>query len=146
MTYRKAKQDSVRSPSYIFDWVRSTFGKFYDPVPYRPKFDLKKHKDALTTEWKQVNYANIPFSEAKKFILKGYEQYKKGRTVIMLVKTDVLSTSYFSKCPGAEIKFFMKPVIFPPHQQAPRFNVCLLIWRAGKRSKSYSFFNNTKNT
>ena len=143
MTYQKAKQDSVRSPDYILKWVRSEFGKFFDPVPYRTDFDPKIHKNALTTEWRKLNYANVPFSEAKKFVLKGFEEYKKGRTVIMLVKTDVLSTLYFQKCSGAEIKFFMKPVIFPPHRVAPRFHVCLLTLRANKRSHKYSFFKNT---
>ena len=139
-TAAKARQDSVRTPKNILKWVRKKFGKYYDPVPYNPSFNSKKDKDALITEWGQTNFVNPPFSRTVKFVEKSFEQYKKGKTVIILVKTDVLGSKYFSKYRGCEIVLFPEPVVFPGFSNAPRFHVCLLIYRAGKRSSKYSFF------
>lgn len=135
-----AKKDSVRSPKYILDWVRRTFGKFHDPVPYNPKWDPATHADALKTEWKKLSYVNPPFSKGYLFLKKACLEWKKGKTVILLIKLDTLGRKNFSACKGAEIVFFRKPVIFPPHERAPRFGVCLLIFRANKTSTKYSFF------
>ena len=136
----EARKDSVRTPPYILKWVRKKFGKYYDPVPYNPSFDPKKNKDALTTEWKAVNYVNPPYSKASQFVRKGYEQYRTGKTVVLLVKTNVLGTKTFSECPGAEIVLFPEAVVFPGYSGTPRFHVCLLLYRARKRSTKYSFF------
>ena len=139
MTY-DAKKDSVKTPRYITNWVRKKFGKFYDPVPYNPHFDRTKHKDALTTEWKAVNFVNPPYSRAHMFVKKAVEQWKQKKTCVLLVKLDVLGRKFFSDAKGCEIVFFKERVAFVGHATAPPFNVCLLLYRAGKRSSKYSFF------
>ena len=137
-----ASKDSVRTPKFILKWIKQRFGsKIYDPVPFRKHFDPSQHKDALTTDWGQVSFANIPFSQAQKFVKKAHEEWKKRKTIIVLCKIHVLGSTYFQQYKGCEIMFFPKVVIFPPHNTAPRFRVCLLIYRAGKRSTKYSFFN-----
>ena len=139
--YKKSLQDSVRTPDYILEWITKAFpGDVYDPVPLNPNFDPLVHKDALTTEWGKVSFANVPFSQAKRFVKKGFEQYKKNKTIILLVKTSVLSTLYFPNYVGCEIVHFPGRVVFPGHSVAPRFGVCLLIYRAGETSSKYSFF------
>lgn len=141
----QAKKDSVRTPPYILKWVKKKFGKYYDPTPFRPNFDISKDKNALTSNWKSGTvFVNPPFSQAKKFVEKAFTEYKLGdKTVILLVKTTVLGSTYFEKVPGCEIVFFPKAVIFPPHKATPRFHVCLLIYHKGRRSTRYSFFKNT---
>ena len=134
-----SKTNSVRTPRYILQWVRKKFGKIYDPVPFNPNFG-KGDKDALTTEWKKVNYVNPPFAQTVQFLKKSVEQWKKGRTVIFLCKLDTLGRQAF--VPGCEIVLFKKPVIFPGYDNVPRFSVCLLLYRAGKKSSKYSFFTN----
>jgi hypothetical protein len=136
-----AKQDSVKTPAYIKKWIRKKFGKFYDPVPYNPKFDPSKHKDALKTEWKAVNFINPPYSRASMFVKKEVEQWKQKKTCILLVKLDVLGRKAFREYRGCEIVFFPERVKFVGHATAPEFSVCLLIYRAGKRSTKYSFFS-----
>jgi hypothetical protein len=139
-TVAQAKKDSVQTPHHVTKWIKTKFGKFYDPVPLRRDFNPSKHKDALTTEWGKLSYANVPFSQTQKFVKKGVEEWKKGKTIILMVKTNTLGMSYFRESRGCEIVFFPKALIFPGHKVAPRFHVCLLIYRANKRSSKYSFF------
>jgi hypothetical protein len=140
MKYDPTK-DSVKTPKYITDWVRKTFGKkLYDPVPFNTKFDKNIHKDGLTTEWGPVSFVNPPYSRAGLFVKKAVEQWKQGKTVIMLVKIDVLYRQYFYANRGCEIKLFKKKVTFVGYDTPARTGVVLLIYRKGKTSNKYSFF------
>ena len=135
-----AKRESIKTPDYITTFVTKQFGEFYDPVPYNTTFDPKKDKDGLTTEWGNVSFVNPPYSRALKFVKKGVEQWKQNKTVILLVKLSVLGRKGFRNCEGCEIVLFSNRVKFVGHGTAPEFSVCLLIYRAGKRSSTYSFF------
>jgi hypothetical protein len=135
---RKSSTDSVRTPPAILKALRKEFGKFYDPVPYNPKFNPLKHKDALTTEWGKVNYINPPFSKTKQFLQKTHEQWKKNKTCIILLKTDVAGTIYFTEfAKGAEIRFIQSPIKFPGYSRPAPFTTMLLVFRAGKRSAKW---------
>ena len=134
-------KDSVRTPTYITDWVKKRFGDtFHDPCPFNQHFDPKIHTNGLTTSWEAVNYVNPPYSEMKKWVLKAFNEYKQHKTCIVLVKLSTLSTKYFQECPGAEVVLFDNRVKFPGFEYMPRFGSCLLVYRAGKTSSAYSFF------
>ena len=131
--------DSVRTPKPILAAVRKEFGKFYDPAKYNPKFDPNKNKDGLTTEWKPVNFVNPPYSNVKPWFAKAHEQWKKGRTVIMLVKLATLGTKYAKEfARGAEIRVFSEKISFPGYARQAAFSNVFIIWRARKRSNKYS--------
>ena len=135
---RKSSTDSVRTPPEILKSLRKEFGKLYDPVPYNPKFNPKKHKDALTTEWDKVNFINPPFSKTKLFLEKTHEQWRKNKTCIILLKTNIASKKYFEKFgKGAEIRFVQYPTVFPGYKLPAPFGIMLLIFRAGKRSSKW---------
>ena len=133
-----SKTDSVRSPKFLLKAIRKEFGKFYDPAPYNPKFDPKKF-DGLTTEWKAVNYVNPPYSKTRPWFAKAFEQWKKGRTVIMFVKLSTLGTLFAKEfVPGAEIRIFSKKFSFPGYDKQAAFTNVLIIWRANKKSQKFS--------
>lgn len=100
------------TPDYILDDVKKEFGDFFDPCPY--KHDLNNW-DGLKVSWKAVNYINPPYDRLLKeaFILKAFEESKKGKVCIMLlpVSTD---TKIFHEVilPNAEIKFIKGRVKF----------------------------------
>ena len=56
-------------------------------VPYRPKFDPDIDTNALAIKWLNVlNWMNIPFSHASKFLWKMlYEYFVNDRMVVMLL-------------------------------------------------------------
>jgi hypothetical protein len=134
-----SKTDSVHTPKKILVAVRKEFGKFFDPAPYNPNFDPLKHKDGLNTEWKPVNFVNPPYSNARVWFKKAHEQWRKGRTIIMLVKLATLGTQYAKKfARGAEVRVYSEKISFPGYARKAGFTNILLIWRAHKRSNKYS--------
>ena len=136
--YRKSKTDSVRSPKYIFDWVKATWGMYFDPCPFIENWSAEKHIDALKIDWESVNYVNPPFSRACRFIKKAYEQHAKGKTIIFLCKTELTGRKSFKG--NCDIVFFKQPVCFPAYGgKAPPFVCCLLIFHPKSQNKFYFF-------
>ena len=134
--------DSVRTPQYIIDYVKKHFGEYYDPCPYNPEFDKTKDKDGLLEDWGKVTYCNPPYSEVNKWVRKGHEEYKKGKTVIMLIKVRNLATIYAEKyMKEAEIVLLPKKIIFPGYKSYCRFGSVMLIYRANKVSGKFRFLN-----
>ena len=136
----KSSTDSVRTPPSILRAIRKEFGrKLYDPTPHRENFDATKHKDALSSEWGPISFCNPPYSRVAKFLEKANLEWRKKKTVIMLVKTDNLGTAAAKKyAKGAELRIFAKQLLFPGYKDKAHFYSALLIWRAGKRSTKWS--------
>ena len=133
------KSDSVRTPEWLLDMIKKEFGEFYDPTPFNPDFNPLKDKDALKTDWGPVNFCNPPYSNVGPFMRKGNLEWRKGKTVIMLVKLDNLGTNYSRRfVKGAELRVLSEKISFPGYQGKARFSSVLLIWRAGKKSTRYS--------
>ena len=136
----KSSTDSVRTPPWLLTKIKKEFGqKLYDPTPFIKNFDPKKHKDGLTTEWGPVSYCNPPYSRVAKFVEKAWTEWRKRKTIIMLVKTTSLGSQYAKKyAKGAELRVFPEQLTFPGYKRKAHFLSCLLIWRAGKRSSKWS--------
>ena len=132
----KSKSDSVRTPTYILDWVTKTFGEWFDPTPFEPHFDPSKHPNGLTIPWKTTNYCNPPFSIAFRFLRKCYEE--SGKTIVFMCKLDLLGRKCFRG--GCDIILFNNKVCFPGYEnKPPRFMICLLVFHA-KASNKFHFF------
>ena len=135
--------DSVPTPQWIITSIKKEFGDtLYDPVPLNPDFDPRIHKDALTTDWGQVSFVNPPYSKSnvKKFFKKAHEQWKQGKTVVLLCKLSNLSTIYAMEyTKGAEIRIFSRFVSFPGYGgKIPWFHSVLVIWKANQTLDKYS--------
>ena len=135
-------KDSVRTPKHIIAPLLREFRvkKFYDPVPYNPKFQKGKHKDGLTTEWGRVSFVNPPYSNVKPWFEKAHEQWKQGKTVIIFCKLDNIGSKYAKQfMKGSELRVLSEKVPFPGYGgKLPLFHNVLIIWRAHKRSSKYT--------
>ena len=91
------------------DQIRSEFGDFFDPCPINPSFD------GLKINWKKLNYVNPPYNRTDKeaFIMKAYEESKKGNVSIMLLPVST-STKIFHEIilPHTELRFLRGRVKF----------------------------------
>ena len=109
MKNRLPIHDDWETPKDLLKKIRKEFGRFFDPCPINPKFD------GLKIEWKKVNYINPPYSRKLKeaFILKAFEESKKGKICIMLLPVST-STKIFHEIiyPNAEIRFLRGRVKF----------------------------------
>jgi hypothetical protein len=136
-------KDSVRTPKHITAPLLREFRvkKFYDPVPYNPKFRKGgPYKDALTTEWGRVSFVNPPYSNVKPFFAKAHEQWRQGKTIIMFCKLTNIGSKYAKTyMKGAELRVLSEKVSFPGYGgKLPLFHNVLVIWRANKRSSKYT--------
>ena len=95
------KQD-WKTPDVLFKELNKEFQFNDDPCPsYRPP-----NYDGLLAEWGTRSFVNPPYKDIKKWIEKGYNEWRKGKTIVFLIpaRTD---TKYFHEFiyPYAELRF-----------------------------------------
>jgi len=73
--------DQYSTPLDVYIALDIEFSFDFDPCPLidPPLFD------GLSTEWGKVNYVNPPYSQIKLWCKKAYEEWQKGKTVVMLI-------------------------------------------------------------
>ena len=135
----KTATDSIRTPSHILEWVRDTFGDYFDPCPFNPVFNKDKHTDGRTIDWGPVTYVNPPFSIGYQFLKKTYVETRNGnsKVVVFLGKLDLLGRKVFQG--GCDIVLFHNRMIFPPFDKPPRFLVVMLVFHAKSSNRIYFF-------
>ena len=94
-TPTKMTHDNWATPKYLLDNWNARFNFDFDPCPL---FGKENGPDGLTIEWGQRNYVNPPYNrhDKPKFIKKAFEEYKKGKLVVMLIPV-CTSTKDFHK-------------------------------------------------
>ena len=112
MKVRKPIHDNWETPKELLNYIKKKYfnnDDFFDPCPIDHKFD------GLTIEWKDKNFINPPYSRILKeeFILKAFEESKKGKLCVMLLPVST-STYIFHDIiyPNAEIEFLKGRVKF----------------------------------
>lgn len=71
--------DHWKTPDSIYKKLNEEFSFDFDPCP------LNSAEDGLLKEWGQVSFVNPPYSKLKEWIKKSYEEWQKGKTVVMLI-------------------------------------------------------------
>tara|TARA_R100000734_G_C3304859_1_gene95363 strand:+ start:548 stop:1009 length:462 start_codon:yes stop_codon:yes gene_type:complete len=115
MTFRNGQfeghgYDLWRTPSYIIQDLWEEFGlSMFDPCPS----DYDGSFDGLEIEWGKVNFVNPPYSKMKEWIAKCHEEWKKGKTVILLIPPRTCTSYWHEYIEGnAEIRFIKGRVRF----------------------------------
>jgi len=98
--YHSRKSDDWTTPIELYEELDKEFGFTFDPCPLHADFD------GLTIDWGKINFVNPPFSKRAKFIQKGFEEWKKGKTIVFLIKS-ATDTKEFHHIllPFAELRF-----------------------------------------
>ena len=131
------RKNSVETPRYMIDFIKKYFeiNQFVDPCPLNINFDPLKNKCALSFAWKDDTFfVNPPYSNVRKFIKYAHEQYKNhGTKIILLVKTDVICTSYFKQIfKDAFLVFVPHRIIFPTYPNPARFTSVIIAFGFGR--------------
>ena len=110
---KRKENDNWLTPSSVYDPLHKEFNFDFDPCPYNPGEIIN---DGLKIEWGRVNFVNPPYSvELKKaFVLKAIEEYKKGKTCVLLIPVST-STKLFHdhiKPNATEIRFVKGRILF----------------------------------
>ena len=85
--------DDWKTPDWLYQKLNAYYRFDFDPCPFMHDTSLW---DGLEVEWGQCNFVNPPYSRALKeaFILKGVEEYKKGKQCVFLLPVST-STKIF---------------------------------------------------
>ncbi len=91
-------------PPKIYEPLNQEFHFDFDPCPY-PK---PEGWDGLRSDWGSCNFVNPPYTAADGgpigvWVAKAIEQWKKGKTVVLLVTSDT-STKWFARLRALEIQ------------------------------------------
>ena len=73
--------DHWKTPTTIYDKLNEEFNFDFDPCPHNETPDF----DGLRIEWRSSNFVNPPYSNWQEWIKKGYEEYRKEKTVVFLI-------------------------------------------------------------
>ena len=142
----KSKTDSVATPTCIWDWLHDEFGlDIHDPCPLC-EYDPAVHTNGLTSDWGSVNYVNPPCSKGYQWVKKAREEWLKGKTCIVLMKTNITNCKYFAECSaGAELVFISHKVTFEGYHSPAWFPLMFVVYHAGKTMNSFRCVNLLKN-
>jgi hypothetical protein len=90
-----------RTPKEFYNKLDEEFNFDFDPCPINRLFD------GLNIEWGKSNYVNPPFKDKNEWIIKSYQEWMKGKTVVMLLPVRGTDTKIFHKyvIDKAEIRF-----------------------------------------
>jgi phage N-6-adenine-methyltransferase len=106
----KSKSDKWQTPPDLYESLNQEFHFTFDPCP----IDWKPgDPDGLSLEWGESTFVNPPYSKVAKWIEKSHSEWKKGKTVVMLINC-ITDTIAFHKYiyNQAEIRFIKGRVKF----------------------------------
>ena len=129
MTFNKVMFSSEnthwKTPQALLLSLKKEFGEMFDPCPSNPTFD------GLEIEWKDVNFVNPPYGrEISKWCHKAYEEYCKGKIVVMLIpsRTDThWWHDYIMK--AKEIRFLRGRLKFSGHKNSAPFPSAVVVFK-----------------
>jgi len=139
----KNKED-FETPKDILDCLKKEFlnegEEFFDPCPYNGRNLAIENdsKNGLLIDWNQKNFINPPYNETKKWIIKGVEEFKKGKTCIFLIVSRP-STNYWNDfiiTYASEIRHFTKFIKFNKNAKKPLpLPICIVVFKDYKSEK-----------
>jgi site-specific DNA-methyltransferase (adenine-specific) len=81
--FPKSKSDKWMTPIELYNSLNDEFHFNFDPCPI--EWTPETHPDGLEIEWGTCSFVNPPYSAVAKWIKKANEEWKKGKTVLMLI-------------------------------------------------------------
>ena len=136
----KSLQQDTRTPYALFKTLDDEFHFQLDPCTSTskpnnlntPHYFLYPKQDGLLEDWSQYKriFVNPPFKHADKWVKKGYEESKKGCTVVMLVpvKSDTAWWHDYA-LKAKEIRFVRGRVTFEGFADPFIIGICFLIFK-----------------
>lgn len=119
-----SKRQTWKTPIYIYNELNKEFNFNFDPCPENPTFD------GLNIEWKERNFVNPPYKTLKLWIKKSYEEYKKGKLVVMLIPSRTDTKAFHEYIYNiAELRFIKGRLCFDDSNKPAPFPSMIVIFR-----------------
>lgn len=134
----KSKSDKWGTPPDLYNKLDAEFHFNCDPCPITWK---EGDADGLSIEWGTSTFCNPPYSKVALWIKKSYEEWLKGKTVVMLINA-ITDTKAFHKyiVGNAEVRFVQGRIKFinyaEPEKSAPSPKASIIVvFKAGDLKK-----------
>ena len=118
------------TPKELYKQLDKEFKFDFDPCPNKPDFD------GLEIEWGFSNFVNPPYKTdiQNKFIKKGFEEFKKGKTVVFLIpaRTDTKRWQDIIFPNASEIRFLRGRLKFDDGGGTATFPSAIIVFKNGK--------------
>lgn len=134
--------DSWSTPAGVYNKLNEEFNFDFDPCPFAPnlvfineEFDFKipeqtETKNGLLIEWGSCNFVNPPYSDIKEWCKKSFNEWQKGKIVVMLIpsRTD---TSYWHDyiMKATEIRFIRGRLKFGDSENSAPFPSAIVVFK-----------------
>ena len=125
MVHFSSQRLDWRTPKAFYEELNKEFKFDFDPCPVNPS------DNGLTCEWGQVNFCNPPYgNQIPKWIKKGYEEHKKGKTVVFLIPSRTDTQWFHRYCMKAtEIRFIEGRLKFDDQKNSAPFPSAIVIFK-----------------
>lgn len=114
-----------KTPKAVYQVLDAEFTFDHDPCP--PDWKV----DGLSSEWGGSNFVNPPYGrELPKWIEKGFEEWKKGKTVVFLIPSRTDTRWWHNYCMKAdEIRFIKGRLKFNDQANPAPFPSAIVVFR-----------------
>jgi len=134
-TWFNANSIEYETPDGIFEPLALEFGITLDVAATSKNAKCKKYftmeDDGLKQEWTGVCWMNPPFGKVmKKWVIKAYEEYKRGNTIICLLPART-NTNWWHDyvIPNAEVRFIRGEVKFKGFERGLWMPMAIVIFK-----------------
>ena len=131
----KSQSDKWMTPPEVYEPLHAEFGFNYDPCPIEWK---EGDPDGLTSDWGTSTFCNPPYSTVSLWIAKAHAEWKKGKTVVMLINAITDTRAFHDYIYGqAQIRFLKGRVKFinpaQPDKRTPSPKASMVVIFRAKR-------------
>lgn len=137
-----SQSDSWKTPEGLYHELDKEFNFNFDPCPFDkdPKLtntlfdeqeEFKRSYNRLTEEWAVSNFVNPPYSDISTWMEKAYIEFKKNKTVVLLVPSRTDTRWFHKYClPFAtEIRFIKGRLKFSGSKNNAPFPSMIVIFK-----------------
>jgi len=125
----KTKSDNWITPPKLYDELNKEFKFNFDPCPITWK---EGDPDGLSIDWGSSTFCNPPYSKVALWIKKAYDEWKKGKKIVMLINA-ITDTKAFHEYiyNKAELRFIKGRISFidpnNPTKKQPNVKASMLV-------------------
>jgi hypothetical protein len=120
--------ENVRTPPRLLQVISAEFGAFHDPCPFMGA-DAEGGIDGLTAPWEAVNFVNPPYNDVERWLQKGLDECRLGRTSIFLIPCrphTIYWLKFIHHC--ADLRFIKKTMKFGGYTRTYREPMVLWVY------------------
>jgi site-specific DNA-methyltransferase (adenine-specific) len=120
-----SQRQNWKTPKMFYKALDAEFDFDLDPCPPNPKID------GLSIDWGSCNFVNPPYNKIILWVKKAYEEWKKGKTVVLLIPSRTDTRWWHDYVMSAtEIRFIKGRLCFDDSKHNAPFPSCLVIFKS----------------